>query len=55
MQVRTLLSRGLLVGLLAGFLALGVAKVVGEPNVVKAIAFEKQLDAAKGETAARGP
>jgi hypothetical protein len=53
--VRPLLSRGLLVGLLAGFLAFGVAKVVGEPNVVRAIAFEVQLDAAKGEPAEPGP
>lgn len=36
----TLLIRGMLVGILAGLLAFGVAKVFGEPQVDKAIAFE---------------
>ncbi len=35
-----LLVRGMLVGLLAGILAFGFAKVFGEPQIDKAIAFE---------------
>jgi len=43
MVVRQLLTRGLLSGLLAGVLALGVAELLGEPQVSRAIAFEAQL------------
>ncbi|RFB81300.1 CbtA family protein [Methylovirgula sp. 4M-Z18] len=37
----SLLIRGMLVGILAGLLAFGFAKVFGEPQVDKAIAFEE--------------
>jgi hypothetical protein len=45
----SLLVRGMIAGLLAGFLAFGFAKVVGEPQVDRAIGFEEQLAKAKGE------
>ncbi|MGY2201069.1 CbtA family protein [Pseudomonas gingeri] len=45
----SLLLRGMLVGLVAGLLAFGFAKVFGEPQVDKAIAFEEKMDAMKGE------
>jgi predicted cobalt transporter CbtA len=48
-MVGSLILRGLFVGLIAGLLAFGFAKFVGEPQVDKAIAFEAQMDAAKGE------
>jgi predicted cobalt transporter CbtA len=48
-MVGSLILRGLLVGLVAGLLAFGFAKFIGEPQVDKAIAFEAQMDAAKGE------
>jgi len=48
-MVGALLVRGMLVGLVAGLLAFGLAKIVGEPQVDKAIAFETQMDKAKGE------
>ena len=48
-MVGSLLLRGMLVGLAAGLLAFGFAKFIGEPQVDKAIAFEAQLAAAKGE------
>lgn len=41
--------RGMLVGVVAGLLAFGVAKVFGEPQVDRAIAFEVQFSEAKGE------
>jgi len=41
--VRTLLIRGMVVGLLAGLLAFAFAWVVGEPQVDLAIAFEEQM------------
>jgi hypothetical protein len=44
-----LLVRGMLAGLIAGFLAFGFAKIFGEPQVDRAIAFEEQLAKAKGE------
>ncbi|WP_438490073.1 CbtA family protein [Streptomyces sp. S186] len=40
-SVRALLVRGMLAGLAAGFLALAVAYLVGEPHVDAAIAFEE--------------
>lgn len=49
-MVRDLLIRGMLAGLVAGLLAFGVAKVFGEPQVDRAIAFEEQH--AQAETAA---
>ncbi len=44
-----LLLRGMLAGLVAGFIAFGFAKIFGEPQVDRAIAFEEQLAKAKGE------
>ena len=45
-MVRDLLIRGMLAGLVAGLLAFGFAKVFGEPEVDRAIAFEQQHEAA---------
>jgi hypothetical protein len=39
----------MLVGLVAGILAFGVARLFGEPQVDRAIAFEDQLRTARGE------
>ena len=52
-MVRTLLIWGMVVGIVAGLLAFGFAKIFGEPQVDRAIAFEDQMDRAKGE--APGP
>jgi hypothetical protein len=41
-MVRDLLIRGMIAGVVAGLLAFGVAKVFGEPQVDRAIAFEEQ-------------
>ena len=41
-MVRSLLIRGMLAGFLAGLLAFGVARILGEPSVDRAIAFEEQ-------------
>lgn len=49
-MVGGLLARGLLVGLVAGILAFGAARLFGEPQVGRAVAFEDQLRAARGET-----
>jgi len=46
-MVRTLLVRGMLVGIVAGLLSFGFLKVYGEPEVDRAIAFETQQDEAK--------
>ena len=43
-MVRTLLVRGMLVGIVAGLLSFGFLKVYGEPQVERAIAFEAQSD-----------
>ncbi len=48
MVVRGLLIRGLLVGLAAGLLAFAFAKVFGEPQIDKAIAFEDEHSALAG-------
>jgi len=48
-----LIIRGLLVGIVAGLLAFGFAKVFGEPWVDSGISFEQQQAAAAGE--AEGP
>jgi predicted cobalt transporter CbtA len=48
-MVRGLLIRGMLVGLAAGVLMFVYAKVFGEPQVDKAIAFEEAQAAAAGE------
>ncbi len=50
-MVRTLLVRGMLVGILAGLLTFGFLKVYGEPQVDIAIAFETQMDLAKAAAA----
>ncbi len=42
-MVRTLLIRGMIAGLLAGLLAFGFARIWGEPQVDRAIAFEEQM------------
>src|SRR6185503_13218283 len=42
-MVGHLLLRGMLVGAIAGLVAFGFAKVFGEPQVDRAIAFEEQL------------
>lgn len=46
-MVRTLLIRGMLVGIIAGLLAFGFSKVFGEPRVDRAIAFETQMHEAQ--------
>ncbi len=48
-MTRSLLVRGMLVGLLAGLLAFAFARWVGEPEVERAIAFETSMDQAKGQ------
>jgi hypothetical protein len=48
-MVRGLLIRGMLIGLAAGVLMFLYAKVFGEPQVDKAIAFEEAQAAAAGE------
>ena len=48
-MVRTLLIWGMVVGIVAGLLAFGFAKIFGEPQVDRAIAFEDQMNQAKGE------
>jgi hypothetical protein len=50
-HVSALLARGLLAGLLAAIAAFGVARIWGEPQVDKAIAFEAKAAAARGEPA----
>jgi len=46
-MVRTLLIRGMLCGLRAGLLVFSFAKVFGEPQVDRAIAFASAMDEAK--------
>jgi predicted cobalt transporter CbtA len=48
-MTRTLLLRGMLVGIVAGLLVFGFARFIGEPQVERAIAFETNLARAKGE------
>lgn len=48
-MTRTLLLRGMLVGIVAGLLVFAFARLIGEPQVERAIAFETQMDQAKGE------
>jgi hypothetical protein len=49
-MVKNLLIAGMLVGIFAGLLAFGFAKIFGEPQVDRAIAFEDQMSEARGET-----
>ena len=51
-MVGKLLMRGMLVGILAGLLSFAFLKIVGEPQVDRAIAFETRLDEAKAKIAA---
>jgi predicted cobalt transporter CbtA len=46
-MVRTLLVRGMLVGIVAGLLCFAFLKLYGEPQLEQAIAFETQLDESK--------
>jgi len=46
-MVGSLLIRGMLIGVVAGILSFAFLKVVGEPAVDRAIAFETQMDEAK--------
>ncbi|HEY1300076.1 MAG TPA: CbtA family protein [Stellaceae bacterium] len=50
-MVTGLLLRGLLAGLFAGLVAFGFARVFGEPQIDRAVAFEEQIDQAKGQGA----
>ena len=52
-MVGTLLLRGMLVGIIAGLLCFSFLKIVGEPQVDRAITFETQLDKAKAQAAAQ--
>src|ERR1700728_2054487 len=48
-MARSLLLRGMLVGLIAGLCVFAFARWAGEPQVDRAIAFETSMDQAKGE------
>ena len=48
-MVRTLLIRGMLVGFVAGLLVFTFGKLVGEPQIDRAIAFETAMDQAKAK------
>jgi hypothetical protein len=49
----TLVLRGILIGIVAGLLCFSFLKIVGEPQVDRAIAFETQLGEAKAQAAAQ--
>lgn len=49
----TLLLRGMLIGIVAGLLCFSFLKIIGEPQVDRAIAFETRLDEAKAQAAAQ--
>ena len=51
-MVGTLLMRGMLVGILAGLLSFAFLRLVGEPQVDRAIAFETQMGEAKAKAVA---
>ena len=53
MRVHQLLLRGMLVGLVAAFVAFGFARVFGEPGVERAITFESAMHAAEMAEAAK--
>jgi hypothetical protein len=46
-MARSPLIRGMLVGFVAGLLVFGFAKIFGEPQVDRAIAFEMAMDEIK--------
>src|SRR3984957_7715952 len=48
-MTRALLLRGMLVGIVAGLLVFAFARLIGEPQVERAIAFESSMDQARGE------
>src|SRR5580693_4773086 len=49
MTTGSLLWRGMIVGLVAALLSFGLLKIVGEPAVDRAIAFESAMDEAKAK------
>jgi predicted cobalt transporter CbtA len=49
----TLLLRGMLIGVVAGLLCFSFLKIVGEPQVDRAITFETQLGEAKAQATAQ--
>ena len=49
MTTGSLLWRGMVVGFAAALLAFGILKIVGEPAVDRAIAFESAMDEAKAK------
>ncbi len=51
-MVGKLLLRGMLVGIVAGLLSFAFLKIVGEPQVDRAIAFETRMDDANARAAA---
>ena len=51
-MVGRLLVRGMLVGILAGLLSFAFLKVVGEPQVDRAVSFETQMDEARDKAKA---
>jgi hypothetical protein len=50
-MVRSLLVRGMLIGIVAGLLSFVFLKIYGEPQVDIAVAFETQVEAAKAAAA----
>jgi predicted cobalt transporter CbtA len=52
-MVGPLLLRGMLIGVIAGILCFAFLRIVGEPQVDRAIAFETKVDKAKAQTAAQ--
>ena len=48
-MARTLLLRGMLVGLTVGLIVFAFARWIGEPYVERAIAFEARMDSLKGD------
>jgi predicted cobalt transporter CbtA len=54
-MVGILLTRGMLVGFVAGLLCFGFLKLVGEPQVDRAIAFESAMEAKEKPSAGQPP
>lgn len=48
-MTRTLLLRGMLTGVVAGFLIFGFARWTGEPQIERAVVFETSMEQAKGK------